>query len=281
MEAVDWVEDKCQKLKSTRWVITEKECPDGEVKPKARLVIRGFEENEDIQADAPTASKTASKTALRIVLALAASYDWSISTVDVKAAFLQGRPVNRDIYIKPPREVSIERKMWRLREAAYGLVDAARIWFLSVKEELLKLSCRLSHLDKAVFRWYYQEKLGGVILLHVVDFFLTGSNLFNEYVVKELIKKFKIGKRKSGDFRYVGLKIKKEETGNSVNQDLYAEEIEEVRFDVKGISNTDKLDQDETRLLRGIADQINWVSSQTRPDVSLDSLELSVERNKA
>ena len=42
-----------------------------------------------------------------------------------------------------------------------------------------------------------------------------------------------------------------------------------------------KLDQDETRLLRGIAGQINWISSQKRPDVSFDSLELSVKRNKA
>ena len=72
MEAVSWVEDKGQKLISTRWVITEKEYPDVEVKPKSRLVIRGFEENEDIQADSPTASKTT----LRIVLALAANYDW-------------------------------------------------------------------------------------------------------------------------------------------------------------------------------------------------------------
>ena len=97
----------------------------GEASPKAWPVIRGFEEEEDIQADAPTASKTA----LRIVLALAANYDWSTSTVDVKAAFLQGRPINRDIYIKPPREVSIEGRIWKLRRTAYGLVDAARNWF--------------------------------------------------------------------------------------------------------------------------------------------------------
>ena len=101
-------------------------------------------------------------------------------------------------------------------EVTQNGLDAARNWFISVKEELLKLSCKQSHLDKAVFRWYYQETLEGVILLHVNDFFLTGSNLFNEHVVKELIKKFKIGKRKSGDFQYVGLKIKKEETGISV-----------------------------------------------------------------
>ena len=82
---------------------------------------------------------------------------------------------------------------------------------LSVKEDLLKLSCKQSHLDKAVFRWYYQEKLEGVVSLHVDFFFLTGSKLFNEHVVKELIKKFKIGKKKSGDFPYVGLKIKKKQ----------------------------------------------------------------------
>ena len=77
LEAVDWVEDEGKKLTSNRWVITEKEYPDGEVKPKARLVIRRFEGNEDIQSDAPTASKTA----LTIVLALATNYDWSMSTV--------------------------------------------------------------------------------------------------------------------------------------------------------------------------------------------------------
>ena len=38
LEAVYWVEDKGQKLISTRWVITENEYPDGEGKPKARLV---------------------------------------------------------------------------------------------------------------------------------------------------------------------------------------------------------------------------------------------------
>ena len=108
----------------------------------------------------------------------------SISTEDVKAAFLEGRPTNRDIYIKPPREVSIEEKIWRLCETAYGLVDAARNWFLSAKEELLKLNCKQPHLDKAVFRWHHHWKLEGVVLLHVDDFFFNWFKLFNEHVVK-------------------------------------------------------------------------------------------------
>ena len=138
----------------------------------------------------------------------------------LKLLSLKGDQLTGDIYIKPPREVSIEGKIWRSCKTACGLVDAARNWFLSVKKELLKLSCKQSHLDKAVFRWCYQEKLEDVVLLHVDDFFLTCFNLFNGHVVKKLIKKFKIGKRKSGHFRYVGLKIKKEDTGISVNQGL-------------------------------------------------------------
>ena len=42
LEAVDRVQEKGQKLISTRWVITEKEYQD-ELKPRARLVIRRLE----------------------------------------------------------------------------------------------------------------------------------------------------------------------------------------------------------------------------------------------
>ena len=56
-------------------------------------------------------------------------------------------------------------------------------------------------------------------------------------------------------FSMWGLKIKKEETGT--NQDLYDEEVEEVRFDVKGRSNTDKVDQDQKSTSVG-----NWWPDQ-------------------
>ena len=80
MEAIDVVEDKGQNVISTRWVLTEKEYPDGEIKPKARLVIRGFEEEEEqIQTDAPTAAKTT----LHIVLAIAVNEDWPVQTIDI------------------------------------------------------------------------------------------------------------------------------------------------------------------------------------------------------
>ena len=41
------------------------------------------------------------------------------------------------------------------------------------------------------------------------------------------------------------------------------------------------LETEELRQLRGFAGKILWLSSQTRPDLSFNSLELSVERNRA
>ena len=49
--------------------------------PKARLVARGFEEeNENIIKESPTC----------ILTAITAQRSWKLSTIDIKTAFLQG-----------------------------------------------------------------------------------------------------------------------------------------------------------------------------------------------
>ena len=277
MEAVDLVDDKNQKVISTRWVVTEKEYLDGKTKPKARLVVRGFEEEEEVQADAPTAFKTT----LRILSAIAANNDWTIKTIDIKAAFLQGRPIERDIFLMPPSEVETKGKIWRLRKSAYGLIDAARNWYLSVKDTLLKLNCMQSHLDKAVFRWYHEGNLEGIIFLHVDDFFVTGIDRFYQNVLEVVRKKFLVGSSQEDKFKYVGLDFRKTVDGIEISQNQYVEEIQDVVIKGDSRPNEDRLSVGEIRSLRGIIGQIQWVASQTRPDLSYDSLDLSVERNKA
>ena len=75
------VEDKGQKTISTRWVITQKTI-DEDNHVKARLVVRGFEEEEHVQSDSPTAAKST----LRLVIALAANEEWDLETIDIKAS---------------------------------------------------------------------------------------------------------------------------------------------------------------------------------------------------
>ena len=66
---------------STRWVITNK---DGNT--KARLVVRGFEEQDlEIRKDSPTVGKGA----MRMFLSIVALEQWTVKTTDIKSAFLQ------------------------------------------------------------------------------------------------------------------------------------------------------------------------------------------------
>ena len=146
-EKVD--EKEADKVLSLRWVITEKKNPDDNKSniTKARLCVRGFEEDNYPKSDSPTASHES----LKIFLALAANSDFKVRALDVKSAFLQGLPINRDIYVQPPEEACDEGYVWKLKKSAYGLYDASRRWFLAVKELLLSLGMKQAKGHEAVF----------------------------------------------------------------------------------------------------------------------------------
>ena len=69
---------------------------------KARLVAPGFEEldRDNIRLDSPTSCKEN----FRLVLTIIVSHKWKIKSLDIKSAFLQGQPINREIFLKPPIE---------------------------------------------------------------------------------------------------------------------------------------------------------------------------------
>ena len=93
-----------QKYISTRWVLTDK-IIGGERKVKARLVARGFEEkNEELMKDSPTCAKES----LHLIFAIMATRKWKIHSIDMKATFLQGRPMDRKVYLLTPVEAEVE-----------------------------------------------------------------------------------------------------------------------------------------------------------------------------
>ena len=98
--AFEEVDDIGQKRISTRWIICQK--GDG---VKARLVARGFEDDEDVRQDSPTIGKSA----MRTIMTITAYKRWTVKTTDIKPAFLQGESIKRDVYIKPPKEAKLCR----------------------------------------------------------------------------------------------------------------------------------------------------------------------------
>ena len=136
------VKDVGQKVVNTSWVVTEK-VKDGETICKARLVARGFEEEmKDMETDAPTCAPETLKLCITRIL----QEEWTVRRLDVKAAFLQGKEIERVVYLRPPKEENCNG-LWKLRKTVYGLKDAAVAWYKSVVNVMEDLGGTKSKLD--------------------------------------------------------------------------------------------------------------------------------------
>ena len=173
-DAYEEVEFEDQHVISTRWVLSTKE-KGGSVITKARLVARGYEDQEVDSLN--TNSPTCSKESIRLALAILASEGWECRSLDVKSAFLQGYPLERDVFIKPPKEANT-RYIWRLKKAVYGLNEASRCFYEKVKDELTKMGFNCSKVDEAFFFRKSSNKLQGLTNVHVDDFLNGGDDIF-------------------------------------------------------------------------------------------------------
>ena len=79
-----------------RWVLTWKPSDSGGRKPKARLVIMGFEDPDALAGKLVTAAPTLSKLGRALVLQIVASLGWHIRCGDVSAAFLRTEEGEQD-----------------------------------------------------------------------------------------------------------------------------------------------------------------------------------------
>ena len=278
-EIANWVENdvfeevdyNSQQLLSVRWVVTEK-IKNGEPFVKARLVARGFEEDTDnLRKDSPTCSKES----VRIALAVAVARNWECHSIDVKAAYLQGYKIERDVYLNPPPEFS-NGKVWKLKKTVYGLNDAARAWYLRVRRELQSLGVSASTVDPALFYWRNEGNCEGVICVYVDDFLWAGTNAFEENVVNKISDMFSIGGAECKSFKYIGLNIETFEDGVCVDQCQYASSVKKIDISKKrSMEKRSELSERERTEYRAVIGQLNWIATYSRPDISFDVCELS------
>ena len=133
-EEVDY---RNQKLISTRWVLSEK-MKDGKTITKARLVAGGFEEQKNDTS--VNDSTTFSKEVLRVSLATFLSQSWSFNSIDIKSAFLQGKEINRQVYLKPPKDFAREEKYGYLRKCLQT-IGCIQILVHESKRRISEIKC--------------------------------------------------------------------------------------------------------------------------------------------
>ena len=186
------VSDQSQPRISTRWV-TYKNLNDKQV-CEARLVVRGFQDRDvgNIRSDSPTRSKEG----LHIALAIMATNDWMCKAIDIKTAFLQSKELDQLVYSDPPKEANVPPGyIWKLSKGAYGLTDASRSWYLTLREELLKSGAEILKYDQAIFTCYFGNKLHGIIATHV-NFCFAGSEIFQTRIMDRLRACLKLNLKK-------------------------------------------------------------------------------------
>ena len=272
------VADEGQNTLGLVWVLVEK-LINGKPGVKARLAVRGDQEVvQDIRTDSPTVNKVN----IKLFFLIAAAKGWNIKTCDVKSAFLQGTPLDRDVFVRPPVERRIKGVIWKMNKRAYGFCDASRGFYLELSKTLIQLGCKQSKYDPALYFWEDKNGcLGGQVLTHVDDLLHgSGTEEFEERIMKPLKKKFVFGSEEETVFRYVGMGVEQKEGAIIVNQDHYLETIEVPEME-KYSDAKDLLSEKDQESFRGVVGKVGWLSNLSRPDVSFDTVVLSSKLGKA
>ncbi|GJS95901.1 retrotransposon protein, putative, ty1-copia subclass [Tanacetum coccineum] len=106
---------------------------------KAHLVAKGFTQTPRINYE-ETFSPVADIRAIRILIAIAAFYDYEIWQMDVKTAFLN-RYLNEEVYMEQHKGFVNQKypnRLCKLKRSIYGLKQASRQWNKQFDDEIKK-----------------------------------------------------------------------------------------------------------------------------------------------
>ena len=283
-EVVDKPENK--NIIGTEWVLVEKEKPDGSIVTKARLCLRGDQE-QGIHL-IPRESPTVNKISVKILVTLAISQGWDVRSCDVERAFLQTEDITREIFVKPPVEMNLPRhRVLRLKRAAYGLVDASRSFFLKQAREFKNADFHPLSMDPALFLHRpnnnAKEMCDAASAVHVDDAFNAGKPEVLDEVQQKMRNKLTYGTVDTLPFRFLGSNYRKDDNGDMIlDQKHYVDNLEIPNMDsLKNVVKQDVLSESWQSTFRSLASKVNVLASTVRPDFTFAAKYLTTRYNKA
>uniref|UniRef100_A0A2N9IRW0 BED-type domain-containing protein n=1 Tax=Fagus sylvatica TaxID=28930 RepID=A0A2N9IRW0_FAGSY len=189
------------------------------------LVAKGFHQQHGIDFQ-ETFSPVVKPPTVRLILALAVTYNWPLQQLDVRNAFLHG-VLQEEVYMsQPPGYVAshLPQHVCRLHKSIYGLKQAPRAWFESFTTQLLTLGFHPSTADTSLFI-YRDRSIIAFLLLYVDDIVLTGNTpSFLQQLIANLSTVFEL--KDMGTLSYfLGLQIQRSTKGLTVTQTKYATDL--------------------------------------------------------
>ncbi len=157
---------------TARWVFVTKRDADGNIaRFKARLVVRGFMQQEGIDY-VDTFAPTATHASLRVFIANALATGLDVHHVDVKTAFLNG-DLEEPVWMEQPPGFPLASASLkcRLLKSLYGLKQAPRCWRIKLVEQLSSLGFVECPMEPCLF--LRRQQNAPPDLVHVDDILLA------------------------------------------------------------------------------------------------------------
>ena len=264
----------------------------GEIKAKRRVVLIGCQDPDlfSLTRDSPTPSRLSEALVLLVATAGAngefnnEKARWSLWVSDAKSAFLQGERNTEEragpLYMYPPRDDlmvetgAFSSELYEVMGNCFGLPDAPRVWYQKVHRRLSEKDFKQHGFDKCLY--YHTDHAGrlrALLIVHVDDFLCTYHEDFDSEILRDM---FVWGSvtivEPDSPGTYRGKEINK-----VAKEDKFVFTVTQVAFIdgltsgsvPRGRSKTDeKLTPSEWKEFRSLAGSIQWLASQTRPEVA-------------
>ena len=152
------------------------------MKPKARLVARGFSQVHTVdflETYAPTPAASSVKN------------DWELRQLGVKQAFIQA-DLDFNVFLKNPDGCGDKSgKVVKLNKSVYGLKQACRRWAMHLGDVIVrKVGMEQCKADPCVFRLIRDGVVVMIVCIHVDDITVAGESEACDFLSTCLLEEF-------------------------------------------------------------------------------------------
>lgn len=237
-----------------RFVLAIKEGGTDKELYKARYVVQGF--RDKMKTSLVHDSATSRQASARVLVGLAAAFEFELFSTDVTQAYLQSAtPLQREVYIKPGKDFGLgSDKLLKLLRPLYGLADSGDYWGATFSQHITKeLGMEPTIGDSAFFYKNDGGRLVGMTTTYVDDALQAGTPGFSK-LVEKTEKEFECKPREYDRTTFVGKRINRCDDGFTIDQSQYVDRLKMLKAsDEKGF--------------KSLRAKLLWTQN-SRPDIS-------------
>ena len=276
-------QQKGDRIMSSRFVITQK-VEDSESRLKARWCLRGHHDPDLLEkvASGRCHSPTLAQLSRNILLQIIVSHRWDMKLGDIKGAFLEAdvkdQMLSNPVYAElPPGGVpGIEPgSLVQIVGNIYGANDAPHNWYVEFDKVALESGFTRSKFDSCLYLCHNSEGiLEGILGAHVDDTITGGGGPKYSAAIAILRSRFPFRKWREGSGEFLGTMYHQcpKTKVISYQQCEYARHIQPIKVSRDRLRTPWKLaTPQEMAALRAVNGALGWLSSQSRPDLAVQT----------